>query len=99
MSERDAARQARLQEDLLDPLDEELDTSTHAVRLNDPDDRTDRVQKLGRRVIHVLPLCDCKKSPVPVQSLLDSLYSTGTTGRNRHGNARIYDSVAKGQDR
>jgi hypothetical protein len=78
-------------------LHEQLHAATHSVRLDDADDRADRVQILGRGVVHVLALRDREEAPIAVERFLHGLHGARSAGRDRHGDPGIHDGIAQGK--
>ena len=60
-------------------LHEELDATTDPMSLNDPNDRSDRVEVLRCWVVDVLSLGDRKEASVAVQGVLDGLHRARAT--------------------
>ena len=81
------------------PLDEQLHSTPDSVSLDDSHHRPDVVQQVGMWVVDVLPLGHRKQPAVAVQSLLNRLDRTGSPSGYRNRHARIYDGVAKRQNR
>ncbi len=80
-------------------LHQELDATTHAMGLDDPDDSPDLVENLGYGVVHILFLRDGEETPITIESFLYRLDGTGTTCRDRHGDPWIDNRVPQRQDR